>query len=41
MSSSNSYVRDYYKWDGTRFRKLRTVVTPVDANDRAPWTRRI
>jgi hypothetical protein len=41
MSSSNFYVRDHYKWNGARFQKLKTLVIPADANDRAPWARRI
>jgi hypothetical protein len=41
MSSSNFYVRDHYKWNGARFRKTKTENVPVDANDGAPWARRI
>jgi len=41
MSSSSSYVRDYYKWNGMRLRKIKTEIVPVDATDRAPWAHRI
>jgi hypothetical protein len=41
MSSSAFYIRDYYKWKGGRFRKIKTETAPVDANDRAPWAHRI
>lgn len=41
MSSSNFYIREHYKWNGARFRKIKTETVPVDPNDRAPWARRI
>jgi hypothetical protein len=37
MSASEAYIRDYYKWDGTSFRKIKTEETPVDPTDKNRW----
>jgi hypothetical protein len=41
VSSSDSYIREHYKWDGARFRKIGSETVPVDAKDSAPWAHRI
>jgi hypothetical protein len=41
MSSSNFYIRQHYKWNGARFRKIKTETVPADPKDPAPWAHRI
>lgn len=40
MSQSDTYIRDYYKWDGTQFRKIKTEELPIDTSDSNPWASR-
>jgi len=40
MSASNTYVRDYYKWDQTKFIKFKTEEVPADREDTNPWVSR-
>lgn len=37
MSQSDSYIRDYYKWDGRNFTRVKTEEIPADPNDKSPW----
>jgi len=37
MSASEAYIRDYYKWDGTHFGKMKTKEVPVDPADKNRW----
>jgi hypothetical protein len=41
MPSSDTYLRDYYKWGGSQFRRVHTEAVPADSSDSAPWVRRI
>jgi hypothetical protein len=37
MSSSDTYIRDYYEWDHTKFVKVKTEEVPADREDKNPW----
>lgn len=37
MSRSDSYLRDYYKWSGSEFKKIKTEEVPADPHDDNPW----
>jgi hypothetical protein len=37
MSSSDRYVRGYYKWNGERFSEVKTQELPADPGDKNPW----
>ena len=40
MSSSSTYVRDYFKWVGGTLHKVRSEETPVAPDDKNPWVSR-
>jgi hypothetical protein len=40
MAESDTYLRDYYKWDGTDFRKMKTEELPINPDDKSPWVSR-
>jgi hypothetical protein len=40
MSQSDTYVRDYYQYNGSRFNKLKTEEYPTDSSDSNPWVLR-
>lgn len=37
LSSSNTYIRSYFKWNGKDFVETKTEETPADSNDKSPW----
>jgi hypothetical protein len=37
MSASDKFIRDYYKWDKTKFMKSKTEEVPADREDKNPW----
>jgi hypothetical protein len=41
MSSSNTYLRDYYKWNANQFKQVKTEEIPASPDDQSPWVNRV
>lgn len=37
LSQSDTFIRNYYKWDGATFAKIRTEESPIGPEDSKPW----
>lgn len=37
LSQSDTFVRDYYKWDGATFAKIKREESPIGPDDSKPW----